>query len=80
MVPFVPPLLLNGRADGLGRAAGFLDLFDRRFRELVRFHGNLARQLASSEDLEAVLQLLDDAQFDQAFHIEGVAFELFEAA
>src|SRR5215472_11371572 len=71
-------LLLRGRADGLRRAAGLLNLLNRRLRELVGLHRDLARQLARSQNLETVLEFVDDSQFDQTIGIERVAVKLFE--
>ena len=51
------PALLAGSADHLRRAAGLLDLLQSRFRKLVGFHRNLARQLARAEDLQTIAEL-----------------------
>src|SRR5579862_7013142 len=55
---------LPGRND-FRDSAGRLNLFDRGLGKHVRLDGDLARQFARGQNLEAMAELLDHAQFDQ---------------
>src|SRR5215510_13877709 len=59
MVTLDPRELLGFGADYLRRPARLLDLLHGRFRKLVRFHRDLARQLARAQHLQAVMHLFD---------------------
>src|SRR6202034_2474435 len=58
--------------------AGLLDLFRSRLRENMRLNVDTARDLARTEHLEPIAQLVDNAARDQAVHRKGVAFQLFQ--
>src|SRR5215831_16520924 len=73
-----PRELLRGGADYLRRPARFLDLLHGRFRKLVRFHRDLARQLARAQHLQAVMQFLDDAGCQERVHGKGLAFQFLQ--
>jgi len=79
---FVPSLLLrlvlvtNDRRrlalDQLARSAGALDLLLGASREGLRAHGELLRQRAVSEDLEAVVLALDEALGAKRLLVDGL--------
>ena len=81
MVPFDSRRLLAGRAPITSRrAAGLLDLFQSRFRKVVRLHRDLAGQLPGPEDLQTVADFLDHAQLDQAIGVETCRLRASPAA
>src|SRR5262245_6614553 len=62
------------------RPACGLDLLLGRFREQVGFDRNLAGERAGAQDLDAVVHLVDDTQFDETVRSETVAFQFFQPA
>src|ERR1035437_4387908 len=66
------------RADDLSYAAGLLDFLRSRFRKNVGFHFDFAGDVAGSENLESIAQLLDDAQLHQTVGRKRIARQLFE--
>src|SRR5580658_4284950 len=71
--PWVSLLLL--RTDHLGRTARGLDFFECRFRKHVRLYRNLPGQLARTQNFQAMVQLPDQAQFEQSSRVEYRSFE-----
>ena len=61
-------------------AARSLNLFQGGFGKQMSLHQDFSLQFARSQDLEAVFQPADHAQFQQFARIEGIAFETIQMA
>src|SRR5579864_904063 len=75
-----PCLGLPLASDYCATSAGLLDLLQSRFREHMRLHRDLSRQLARSEHFQPGAQFLDHTQFQEPPGIELVPVELLQAA
>src|SRR5579862_4196692 len=60
-------------------AARRLNLFQGRLRKNVGLHVDLALELACPQNLQAMLDLTDDSQFQQLCGIEGIAFQALQS-